>query len=315
MTKPSFEKFNYAMRPAKHAQRKMLCEAFQQLCRIAPLSSYRYVGFGSVGFHDFSLFHQRLGISDMVSIEGTKAAKERVLRNRPFSCIKMEWGWSYDVLPKLDWSSLSIVWLDYEHALNTQMLEDIALLSSVLQAGSVLLITVPVEPRDDGNGTRTRLAGFSERVGLERVPYALKGTDLSGWGTATASRNVIHNEIIKTLQDRNAALAKGERTTYRQLFNFVYADGKKMLTVGGVLGSPQNHALLRESVTTLEFIRSGQRAYHIDSPVLTAHELRLLDACLPDAPEDGYPNWIPARERNKYVKLYRHFPRFGVVEA
>ena len=51
----SFEKFNYALRPAKNMQRKMLCEALARLSRIAGLVSYRYIGFGAIGFHDFCL--------------------------------------------------------------------------------------------------------------------------------------------------------------------------------------------------------------------------------------------------------------------
>ena len=97
----SFEKFNYALRPAKNMERKMFCEALARLSRISSLASYRYIGFGALGFHDFCLFHQRLGINDMVSIEGNLAAQDRIAKNKPYSCIKMKWGMSHEVLPTL----------------------------------------------------------------------------------------------------------------------------------------------------------------------------------------------------------------------
>src|SRR6266404_4405372 len=128
MKKPSFEKFNYSLRPAKNIERKMFCEAFARLSRIAPLRSYRYIGFGATTFVDFSLFHQRLGITDMVSIEGFNDARQRVEFNRPYSCIKMKWGKSNEMLPTLEWKKRTIVWLDYDVRLNRDVLADLRLI-------------------------------------------------------------------------------------------------------------------------------------------------------------------------------------------
>ncbi|MBD2016621.1 hypothetical protein H6F96_21960 [Microcoleus sp. FACHB-53] len=61
----------------------------------------------------------------MISIEKDKDAKERFEYNKPFGCIKIEYGDSYDVLPKLPWSKKSIVWLDYDSPLEKTILDDI----------------------------------------------------------------------------------------------------------------------------------------------------------------------------------------------
>ena len=66
----SFRKIDYRVRPAKHAERMMMCEAFARLGAFDELPSYQYVGLGSVYFVDFLLFHRILGIRDMVNIEG-----------------------------------------------------------------------------------------------------------------------------------------------------------------------------------------------------------------------------------------------------
>jgi len=62
-------KVNYVLRPAKNVERKMLCEAFQRLTNFASLREYRYIGFGSIFFSDFTLFHRNLGISDLIDID------------------------------------------------------------------------------------------------------------------------------------------------------------------------------------------------------------------------------------------------------
>jgi hypothetical protein len=83
LSKPTFERFNYTLRPAKNVERKMLCDAFARLARIERLSDYRYVGFGSLSFADFALFHRRLGFREMVSIERRETARSRFEFNRP----------------------------------------------------------------------------------------------------------------------------------------------------------------------------------------------------------------------------------------
>jgi hypothetical protein len=315
---PSFEKINYAFRPAKHAQRKMLCEALHRLGRLASLRTYRYVGFGSVGFHDFSLFHQRLGIDDMISIEASTRAKQRVSFNRPYACIRMKWGWSYDVLPTLSWPKRSIVWLDYEHSLDRKKLADISLVTSSLLSGSMLVVTLPVEPRhcDDAarSGPKHRLADLIGRVGEDRVPVEMIGPSLSGWGAAKVERDIVNDEIVRTLLDRNDPLVSAQRVEYQQLFNFRYDDGKRMMTVGGLLANAGDRQLLGDSFEGLEFVRRAKPAYTIETPMLTIRELRFLDALLPTDSGRSQPKWLPAQDRQRYSRLYRHFPTFGVVE-
>src|SRR5438128_4044331 len=107
------EKINYGLRPCKCIERKMLVEAFRCLGSWGRISSYRYVGFGSHFFNDFILVHKALGIRDMVSVEREKIKKERFDFNRPFKCVKMEYGESTDILPQLTWNVRTICWLDY----------------------------------------------------------------------------------------------------------------------------------------------------------------------------------------------------------
>jgi hypothetical protein len=317
---PSFEKFNYSLRPAKNVERKMLCEAMSRLSRIAPLPYYQYVGFGSIGFVDFSLFHQRLGVRDMVSIEADDRAKSRAKFNRPYSCIQMKWGYSHEILPKLKWTKRSIIWLDYDVPINPNVLSDVATVASSVKSGSMLVITIDAVPKEidtEKNTAEERLKDLRLRVGKDLVPSSITGTDLAGWGTAKTTRAIIDNYLKKVLSDRNAPLKVDSRIAYEQLFNFHYADGAKMVTVGGVFLNPSDQEKISaKHFDDLEFTKTGDEPYLIEAPILTLREIRYLDERLPrTAPEVPHPKWLPEVERKKYGKVYRYFPAFSEVET
>ena len=116
---------NYSLRHAKIIERKMMGEAFERLSPITPLTTYRYVGFGSEFFNDFALYHQKMGIRDMVSIERDEERIERCEFNQPYKCVKVIKGTATQVLPQLDWRRPAIVWLDYVDKLNKIIVDDI----------------------------------------------------------------------------------------------------------------------------------------------------------------------------------------------
>ncbi len=319
MKKSTFERFNYALRPAKNMERKMFCEALARLSRIAGLASYRYVGFGAIGFHDFCLFHQRLGIKDMISIEGNLNAQDRIARNKPYSCIKMKWGMSHDVLPTLTWSKRTILWLDYESPLSDRQLNDIALAANSLRSGSALIVTIPADPGQIDTNVdmaQKRLDNLKSRVGKNRLPADVTGAALAKWGMATVSRQILVNQIEQTLYDRNAVLDDSRKLRFNQLFHFHYADGTKMMTMGGLIVNESDERKLGpKHFKDLSFYMPGLDSYLIECPLLTWKEIKLLDERLPrSAPDVVRPTWIPEAERRKYGKLYRYFPSFSEVE-
>lgn len=325
----SLGKFSYALRPAKNIERKMLCEAFGCLACIAPVRTYRYIGFGSVEFVDFGLVHQRLGISDMISIESRKDAQERVNFNRPYSCIRIEWDESSVVLPTLEWRKKTIIWLDYDHCLDTGILDDVTLVMSSLVSGSIIVVTVEAEPRKaegDPDIGKVRLRTLIKNVGEDRLPVIdaenggkrpLRGADLANWGLATISQRIINDEIATTLKDRNGGCNKRWRVSYEQLFNFHYADGAKMLTVGGIVVHSNHKSKIPEhTFDSLEFVRRDDAPYLIESPVLTLRELRYLDNHLtPRGFTETVHRWLPRTECDRYRRVYRYFPTFLEVEA
>src|SRR4051812_32120603 len=111
----SYERINYALRPAKSVERKMMVEAFRRLSEFRLVDTYRYIGFGSTYFADFQLIHKSLNIQAMKSIERDVENRARFEFNKPFRCIEMEFGESNLVLPTLPWADIpTIAWLDYD---------------------------------------------------------------------------------------------------------------------------------------------------------------------------------------------------------
>ena len=314
----SYERINYALRPAKNIERKMLCDAFRRLSEFARVDSYRYVGFGSTYFSDFTLFHKALGITTTLSIEKDRDKEQRFLFNKPFSCVDIEFGHSNAVLPTLSWDARTILWLDYDNKLDGEALTDIGFFSSNAIAGSVLVVTVDADPEDIGEEDigENRLHLLKTRVGEEKVPADIVIGALDGWGLAAVSRRIINTEILETLNDRNGGSPNGMRVMYKQLFNFHYADGAKMLTVGGLLyDEGQQDIVAKCGFDSLSFIRSEDEEYRIEVPSLTFKEIRHLNTQLPvDDPTTLDAPSVPPQDLAAYHKLYRYFPTFVDAE-
>ena len=317
----SYEKINYALRPAKSIERKMMVEALRKLAPFGNVSSYRYIGFGSTYFSDFVLVHRALGISNMVSIEMDVENRDRFTFNRPYRCVTIEFGGSNEVLPTLPWTVRTIAWLDYDGPLDASVLADVRFFVANAVAGSVLIVSVNSESDRPPGGAGANVADYrmtklKERVGETKVPDDVQGKQLPKWGTAGVYRRIITNEIQSTLAERNGALEAGSRFEYQPLFHFRYADNAKMLTVGGLLYDEGQDAQMKScNFERLDFIRTNGEPYLIEAPNLTYREIRHLDRQLPcstttslDAPG------VPAEDVRKYSDVYRYFPTFAETE-
>jgi hypothetical protein len=317
---PSFKKFDYRLRPAKSIERKMLAEAFRKLSLFDDVKNYRYVGMGSLYFSDFTLFHRQLGFKSMISIEKEEDAESeaRFKFNCPFNCIKLIFGHTQEVLSTLPWNIRSVVWLDYDGKLDSKVLSDISFLSSKILSGSLLLVSVNAVPDayrlPIGGGKKSmRLQGLRELVGRGKVSPTLREVDVFNWGMANICRDIIQNEIDETLNRRNGVLEEDRKVRYRQIFNFHYEDGAKMLTAGGIFFEEKDKDLVSKcAFNSLDFYRPATESYDIYAPLLTFREIRALDGELPLTGKSKIP--VPEEDINKYEKVYRYFPNFTEAE-
>ncbi|OYZ27877.1 MAG: hypothetical protein B7Y27_08875 [Hydrogenophilales bacterium 16-64-40] len=290
----------------------MLTEALQRLSVFGKLSSYRYVGFGSIYFSDFKLFHRLLGISRMTSIEKDSFNKERFEFNKPFRCIDLKFGLSNDILPTLSWKDKTILWLDYDGALNKDCLSDIAEFCTKAPSGSALIVTVNAEFDKAELGAFQQ---FEEAVGKENVPIGITIKDMKGAGAAKVLREIIVNKIAETLSARNGVRQKQQRLNYLQFVNFHYADNARMLTIGGVIWKNSQAETIKSGPwNDLPYIKHDADPYVIDAPCLTTREIRYMDSHLPIGPEKAMKFPVPKEQREKYAKIYRYYPAFTEAE-
>jgi hypothetical protein len=298
----------------------MLCDLFRRLEPFGRIHTYRYIGFGSIYFADFLLFHQALGISDMISIEKDEQNGPRFSFNKPFRCVELKLGHSNSVLPQLDWEKKSLVWFDCDGKLDGAVLADVAMFCSKAVSGSMLLVSVNVVPEKKPNAAPQdqdafRLQTFSEAVGKEKVPLDVTGANLRPGEFAKVCRRVIHNEILKELCDRNGPLEEERRFCYQQLIHFHYADEAQMLTLGGLFYEKRDRPLLdRCAFSELPFVRDGEAIAFINAPKLTQKEVRHLNSQLPRLPADKVTlPGVPDSDVHDYVSLYRYYPSFTEV--
>jgi hypothetical protein len=334
----SYRDINYALRPAKNIERKMLIEAFRRLSFIDDLTTYRYIGFGSTYFSDFELIHKELNITNLISIEADKGSAPRFEFNRPYSCVDIRFDFSYNILPTLNYDTKDIIWLDYDKSLKKYMLDDIDTIISNVQMGSMFLISLNVEnpklllcdddisdPKKRKNKTKIKLEEINEslegylNISEEMSPLNIDNSIFKDWNFAKRCTQIINDQINKSVQNRESREKKG--ITYQQLFNFHYADGSKMLTIGGIIyDSSLENDITNCKFDSLGFTRKDNIALEINVPNLTFREIKYLNKYISIDDITKFPKdvsgkridtIVPSTEIKMYHEVYRYFPTFS----
>jgi len=317
----SYNIVNYAQRPSKAAERKMLIEVLREFCRTSNIDCYRYIGMGSIYYTDFALFHKELGINDMISLENKTDDRKRFEFNKPFKCIILELGDSTEILPRLNWEKKSIVWLDYDETLQKYMFEDVEIVFRKLVKESFFFITCngsfPKFIIEKDNSYNVDL--FKENFG-DYVPFDLCEKDLTRNGGFKLIRRMINNQVEGVLAERNAILDEDEKLVYKQLVFIKYKDNAPMVTLGGILIENKDlkdfeHQLRLKKI---DFIRESDEEFSIESPLLTYKEVDLLNRNLPSSKVDFLEHedlqFIPLESRESYFRIYRYFPYYVEVK-
>lgn len=319
----SFKKINYALRPAKHAARRMLCEIFGRVHRFQPVDQYVYVGFGSVWFEDFILFHRNLGVREMISVERDAEARERIEANKPFRTITVHYRNSSRVLPRLDWKRRHLLWLDYEDALSSGILLDIRTTAVRASSGTVLAISIPCQRAKEVEASESEAKGpsaierFRTEFGRERVNQAVSELNLIGWPFGALCRSIIFAEIEAALAVRNGQAAAADIFSFQPICEMEYDDGTKMTTVVGIFSAASDSRLVAAcGFNRLDFMPARGRLVRIRVPKLTVREIRGLEQKLPKLPGGRLDRGaIPAGEARAFANLYRYLPNFAVLET
>jgi len=266
------------------------------------IRKYKYTGFGSYFFYDFLLFHKLLGIDKMLSIEHDSNLEKRVKYNRPFSCVEIKIDKASNIIPTLPREAKHLLWLDYDQNVNRDILDDLYAVGSQLSTGSIVLVTVDVEPPDrDSEEIEATKRYFEEET---KKYLGIKTDDqYAKSNIPSLSKELLYNALMNGMSGRIGF-------EYFPLFYFTYADGHKMMTLGGMIGRKKEKTKLKLLDTHEAFyfrMNNKDTPYNIEVPIVTKKERHLLDSNMP-----CNPDWLPAEfefSRDK-VKVYREVYRF-----
>lgn len=293
---------DYGDRQSKQVSRRILVETLRRLQAIDKLSSYSYVGFGAYQFLDFDLVHRHLGIDHMTSIESDDKLITRCHFNAPYRGIHVLLGTAGTILPTLDWSRKSIVWLDYTQRLRREEIADCENVALVLEPGSVLAVTLNCHGGEDGK----RRANLARAVGEERVPIGITEAKLGEWGLAKTQRELLTSLLHKTLASR------GDGTTWQQILNIHYRDDARMQMVVGIVDHPDLHAKIQacrfEDMPEVSF---DADAVVIDLPSLTLRERQALAKKLPAKTTLKDFAGLASKDLEAYARFYRWLDAAG----
>jgi hypothetical protein len=303
----SFTKFNYLLRPSKQVERKLLIETLHHLTAAGyPIYKYTYLGLGSIYYADFMLFHKYLYINKMMCVEQSKIPN-RMKFNKPFKFIKLKMKPVSEVISQLGRKTKYLAWLDYDKPLNARKLEDLDGFSQVLAPGSVLLATVDAEARhvmeaEDGLQEKTDegLLTYLNESFSHLLVEDIKKSDLSRNDFPRLLSKIIRAQLDKSLSSRPPL-------KFHQLFNFVYADGAQMITIGGVIDDEGAAARIEDSgVFALGYVRQDNDLVRISVPPLTIREKQWIDSNL-DEQLSAKKLDIDDELLAHYIEFYRHY--------
>jgi len=292
---------NFLLRLKKQIERKMMIELLTKLKARLPITEYRYVGFGSVYYADFILFHKYLGITKMTSLEREEEKKMRFEYNLPYRFVdlKMKSANRY-IHEDYVHPDRKIMWLDYDQIIDEDIVDDILTFSSKVAEDDFLFVTVEAEGHVDEEETDEYLEKFGEYNG---------GIDLT---EARDNFPLVPSRIISNVV-REGLRSNPDRILARQILNVVYEDTKTMYTYGAFFHSDPAEIIEGSDISSLPFVTEGDDLYFIDCPLLTPKEKAYLDSridCQGICQSRKSPTGLTASQRGNYAKFYKYYPQF-----
>jgi len=263
----SFEYVNYMLRPKKQIERKIIIEILQELKKEIAVSKYLYIGFGSIYYYDFILFHKMLNMNNLLSIDD-KSTKKRFEFNRPYDFISFENKISTDFLSEYDWKRNTALWLDYDYKLKDIVLSDLKIIAKNCKKKDILIITLnaycekyndPKRKKSQKNFYRNFRTYISPKY-TDKKYYTPKNFPF-------LLQDVITNYLMTMSEYRDIRFYK--------LFSFRYQDRSPMFTIGGILDD--NDKLCNKDWGN-KFISTNEEIKDINVPILTYCEKFYVDS-------------------------------------
>lgn len=319
----------YHLRPNKYVDRRLFLNAIDRVGQLFELKNHRYIGFGSYLFDDFKLFHDRLNIDKMISLENNSDNFERAKFNAPYNCITVLNQSSTDFISNGEWDDQnSIIWFDYTSPRQlSQQFGDIASLTNLLLPHDILRVTFNANADALGKIGEN---GEEESIGLERRMEKFKGrmgdyvlADIKKEDFRKDNYPVFVLRCLRMLISNAFIETKVDKRFFVPMFSTVYQDGEhRMLTFTGVV--LDNHDEERKLCSLMEdmpFVNmKWDEPSQIKIPELTVKEMLVINKMLPsDEAEEQINNELgfvfgnKIEEIESYISFYKYYPSFQSV--
>ena len=302
----SYEKIHYLLRPKKQIERKIIAEILQHLDKLIDISKYHYFGFGSIYYADFQLFHKYLNIEKMTSIDKSASDERRFQFNKPYGFIDFRISDVKDYLPnKLNWNDNLFIWLDFDYAIDEDIIQNIQFIASKAKPLDIFIITV--NARSPDIKVEGLFENFKDKFSHYLDPALTKPEFKKNY------TQILQN-IIKTCVD-NGLTHNHEKRSFFQLFNFSYEDGSAMYTYGGIfydLDADTSLETLKGIVSTLNHVYSNDDIEKIDCPIITAREKLYIDSYIKEGEFSGDVSdfCLCEEDLKEYSKYYKYYPQY-----
>lgn len=116
----------------------------------------------------------------------------------------------------------------------------------------------------------------------------------------------------QSVSNANSARSEDEKLNYKQIFDFRYDDGCRMLTVGWLVFEQSYCNLAEQCKFSKNFnVTELDNPYEINVPNLTLKEIQYLDSQMPTDDCDAVKRiCIPLKDVKSYAEFYKYFPSF-----
>lgn len=310
----SFEKFNYLLRPSKQVERKLFIETLLHLAVAGyDVSDYTYLGFGSVYYVDFVLFHKYLYIDRMICVEHAPIP-QRMKFNKPYEFIKLVMKPVAEVIPTLQKKRPYLVWLDYDLSLTPDVLSDIDGFIQRLPAKSLFVVTVDARPRLPDEEVNPLWSPTEQDA--HRLEYYQRNFGRYVEGKIRLEQigdRHCPNLIARIIREKiSEALLGRPDLEFIQMFNFLYADDAPMLSIGGLIEKRgEATQIWTKCLQNLTYLTGDEQPVEISVPPLTPRERQWMDSHLPQAQgAGGIPFELEAELIEHYEEYARYYPTY-----
>lgn len=309
----------YHLRPNKYVDRHLFIDILMGLSSEFKIASYKYVGFGSYQFDDFKLLHNKLKISDMISLENDAEIFERANFNLPYSCIKIKNQSSTDFISDFSCEDKNyIFWLDYTDPSELgQQFSDVAILIDKLNSHDIVKITLNANAsslysdKNDPDLQSKRLDELKARLG-DAVPSNIATENMTTINYPLALLKCLEKLIKDTLHE-----TEFDKRYFFPLLSTVYRDGQSMLTLLGIiLDNKEDEKNIKKSLSYLDFVTFNWIPTTIKIPNLSVKEIIELNRQLPKKSavktlKSKFPFvFTEDGQAESYISFYKYYPNF-----